>query len=93
MLPEGVLLDDFSATAAGKREAERIFQEYADVFTQEGEELDCTSTMHRRIHTEDDIQVNQSHRHIPPNQFKEVKEHLQDLLERGVIRPRVTMHR
>ena len=32
-LPDGVLLDDFPGTAAEKREAERIFQEYADVFT------------------------------------------------------------
>ena len=31
-LPEGVLLDDFPGTAAEKREAERIFREYADVF-------------------------------------------------------------
>ena len=45
-LPDGVLLDDYPATAAEKRKAERIFREYADVFTQEGEELGCTSTMH-----------------------------------------------
>ena len=86
-LPEGVLLDDFPGTAAEKREAERIFREYADVFTREGEELGCTSTMHHRIHTEDDLPVNQRHRRIPPNQFEEVKEHLQNLLEKGVIRP------
>ena len=76
-LPNGVLLDDFPGTAAEKREVERIFREYADVFTQEGKELGCTSTMHHRIHTEDDVPVNQCHRRIPPNQFKEVKQHLQ----------------
>ena len=42
-LPNGVLLDDFPGTAAEKRQAERIFREYADVFTREGEELGCTS--------------------------------------------------
>ena len=67
-LPDGVLLDDFLGTAAEKREAERIFREYADVFTQEGEELGCTSTMQ-----------------IPPNQFEEVKQYLQELLKKGVI--------
>ena len=85
-LPDGVLLDDFPGTAAEKREAERIFREYADVFTREGEELGCTSTMHHRIRTEDDVPVSQRHRRIPPNQFEEVKQHLQELLKKGVIR-------
>ena len=31
-LPEGVLLDNFPGTEAEKREAERIFREYAEVF-------------------------------------------------------------
>lgn len=86
-LPEGVLLDNFPGSNAEKREAERIFREYADVFTSKGEELGCTKTVHHRIHTEDDIPINQRYRRIPPNQFEEVKEHLQVLLERGVIRP------
>ena len=86
-LPEGALLDNFPGTEAERREAERIFREYADVFSRKGEELGCTTTVHHRIHTEDDIPVNQRYRRIPPNQFEEVKEHLQVLLERGVIRP------
>ena len=86
-LPEGVLLDNFPGTEAERREAERIFREYADVFSRKGEELGCTTTVYHRIHTEDDIPVNQRYRWIPRNQFEEVKEHLQVLLERGVIRP------
>ena len=43
--------------------------------------------MHHRIRTEDDVPVNQRHRRIPLNQFKEVKQHLQELLKKGVIRP------
>jgi len=35
-LPKGVLLDDFPGSAIQKREAERIFQEFANVFTREG---------------------------------------------------------
>ena len=33
------------------------------------------------------VKVNQRHRRIPPNQLTEVKEHLQELLDKGVIRP------
>ena len=43
--------------------------------------------MHHRIHTEDEVRVNHRHMRIPPNQFKEVKQHLQELLKKGVIRP------
>ena len=74
-LPEGVLLDNFPSTEAERREAERICRK--------GEDLGCTTTVHCRIHTEDDIPVNQRYRRIPPNQFEEVKEHLQVLLERS----------
>ena len=82
-LPDGVLLDDFPGTAAEKREAERIFREYADIFTREGEELGCTSTMHHRIHTEDDVPIYQRHRWIPPNQFEEVKQQSAGTAEEG----------
>ena len=40
-----------------------------------------------QISTCDDIPVNQRHRRIPPNQLNEVKEHLQELLDTGLIRP------
>ena len=82
-----MLLDNFPGTEAERREAERIFREYADVFSRKGEELGCTTTVQHRIHTEDDIPVNQRYRRIPPNQFEDAKEHLQVPLERGVIRP------
>ena len=58
------------------------------MFSRKGEKLGCTTTVHHRIHTPDDIPVNQRYRRIPLSQFKEVTEHLRVLLERGVIRPR-----
>ena len=85
-LPEG-LLDGFPGTDEERREAVRIFKEYSDVFSREGQEIGCTRTVQHRIYTEDQIPVSQRHRRIPPNQFEEVKEHLQTLLNRGVIRP------
>lgn len=38
------------------------------------------------IHTIDDILVNIPYRRIPDNQLSEVKQHLQDLLNKGIIR-------
>lgn len=54
-------------------------------FASEGNSLGRTTTIQHHIPTCDDIPVNQPHRRIPPNQL--VKEHLQDLLDKGVIRP------
>lgn len=46
-LPEGALLDNFPGTEAERKEAERIFREFA-VFSHKGEELDCMTTVHHR---------------------------------------------
>ena len=85
--PDHQLLNNFPGTEEERQEARRIFEEYADVFSHKGKELGCTQTVQHRISTEDDIPVNQRHRQIPPNQFDEVKEHLQELLNRGIIQP------
>ena len=86
-LPAEISLEDFPGTPAGKQEALRIFTTYSNVFASEGGSLGRTTTIQHQIPTCDDIPVHQRHRRIPPNQLAEVKEHLQDLLDKGVIRP------
>ena len=82
-----ISLEDFPGTPDEKQEALRIFTTYSDMFTSEGNSLGRTTTIQHQIPTCDDIPVNQPHRRIPPNQLAEVKQHLQDLLDKGVIRP------
>ena len=77
----------FPGTPAEKQEAFRIFTSYADVFSSEENSLGRTTMIQHQIPTCDDIPVNQRHRRIHPNQLAEVKQHLQDLLDKGVIRP------
>ena len=84
--PTGVTLEDFPGTAAEREETRRMFAGYADVFAKDGEGLGCTPTLQHRITTADDIPVAQRHRRIAPNQLSEVKKHLQELLEKGVIK-------
>ena len=86
-LPAEISLDDFPGTPAEKQEALRIFTSYADVFSSEENSLGRTTMIQHQIPTCDDIPVNQRHRRIHPNQLAEVKQHLQDLLDKGVIRP------
>lgn len=86
-LPAGISLTDFPGTPAEKQEALRIFTSYADVFARDGEDLGHTTTIQHSIPTSDDIPVSQRHRRIPPNHLMEVKQHLQELLDKGVIAP------
>ena len=53
------------------------------------EDLDLgrTTSIKHNIPTADDTPVTQRHRRIPPNQLEEVKQHLQQLLHKGVISP------
>ena len=46
----------------------------------------CTEVVKHRIKTEDAIPVTQPYRRIPPNQYQEVKEHIQKLLDSSIIR-------
>ena len=84
-LSTGVTLD-FPGTAAEREETRRMFAGYADVFAKDGEGLGCKPTVQHRITTADDIPVAQRHRRIAPNQLSEVKKHLQELVEKGVIK-------
>ena len=86
-LPAEITLTDFPGTPEEKQEALRIFTTYSDVFARDGDSLGRTTAIQLRIPTCDDVPVNQRHRRIPPNQLTEVKEHLQDLLDKGVIKP------
>jgi hypothetical protein len=53
----------------------------------ERDDLGCTATSFHRIYTEDDVPVMDQYRRIPPNQYQEVKEHLQELLDKGFVCP------
>ena len=86
-LPAEISLKDFPGTSDDRREALRIFSTYADVFASDESSFGRTTVMQHRIHTCDGIPVNKRHRRIPPNQLTEVKEHLEDLLGKDVIRP------
>lgn len=86
-IPNGIPLDNFQGTEAQKQEALQLFAEYSDVFVREGEDLGCTTTVRHKIQTADDMPVAQRHRRIPPNLLAEVKQHLQELLDKGVIVP------
>ena len=56
------------------------------MFVSDDDELGYTETVKHKIFTTDNIPVNQPFRRIPPSQYQEAKEHIQKLLEQGIIR-------
>ena len=51
-----------------------------------GEHLTCTSAVKHPIELNDSTPVQQPHRRVPPNQVEEFRQHIQKLLDKGVIR-------
>ena len=73
-------LTNVNCTPKEKEELRQRLLKHADVF-----ELGYTETYKHRIPTTDDVPVSQPFRRIPPTQYQEVKDHIQKLLEDGII--------
>ncbi len=63
-----------------------LLNKHASVFSKSDDDIGYTEVVKHRIRTEDDIPVTQPYRRIPPNQYQEVKEHIQKLLDSSIIR-------
>ena len=68
--------------AAGRR----LLHAYADVFSQSDGDLGCSQLVQHEIPLVDDAPVRQRYRRLPPSQYEQVKQHIQELLASGVIR-------
>lgn len=63
-----------------------LFSKHEDVFAKSDEDLGYTTTVTHPITVTDSQPVKIPHRRIPPNQISEVKQHIEKLLNQGVIR-------
>jgi transposase InsO family protein len=63
----------------------QLLKKYSHVFSQHKDDLGHTTTIKHRIITKDELPVRQPYRMIPPSQLEEVRQHLSDLLNTGVI--------
>ena len=64
-----------------------LIQEYHDVFLLDKNELGCTNTVKHKIEIDDSEPFKEHFRHIPPPLLDEVRQHINDMLEAGAIRP------
>lgn len=63
-----------------------LLAQYADVFAINDEDLGYTDQVEHEIPLLDQTPISQPYRRIPPNQYKEIREHIAELLRKGVIR-------
>ena len=84
-LPEGIDLSELVCSSREWDLIRNLFQKHVGVFNREGE-VGLTDVIKHRINTVDDIPVKQPYRRVPPSQLPELKEHIEDLLRKGIIR-------
>ena len=79
-------LTNLKASEEEKRNIEKLFRDYSDVFSKSDLDTGYTDTVTHQIKLNDEIPVNLPYRRISPTQFQEVKQHVRDLLHLNIIR-------
>ena len=84
-LPDGVNLNDTDLKKL-KEEAYRMFSKWNSVFSKGDMDIGHTNLVEHHIKLDKEEPFKDPHRRIPPGLISEVREHLQKMLDAGVIR-------
>ena len=76
-----------SWTEESKEKALNLLAEYHDIFALEDGKIGCTEAAKHKIKVTDPKPFKERPRNIPSNLLEEVKEHLDHMLDVGVIKP------
>lgn len=86
-------LNMFDLTSLGEnlspceiKEVEKLLCKYKDIFSLSEYDFGHTNIIKHRIDLTDDIPVRERHRYIAPALYQEVRRHLNEMLEHGIIR-------
>jgi hypothetical protein len=80
------LLQEAECSSAEKDKLKQLCMRYSDIFATSELDLGYTDRVVHDIPVSDDIPVKQPYRKLPFSQFEEVKEHIEELLRKGIIR-------
>ena len=70
-----------------QQQVKKLLLEYRDIFSEGDMDLEHTDLVKHKILLTDNIPFKQRHSRIPPGMYQEVKDHIQELLSKNVIRP------
>ena len=65
----------------------QLLEKNSDVFAWTDLDLGYTEAVKHQIPVTSDVPVTQPYRRIPPSQFEDVRQHIQELADKGVIQP------
>ena len=80
-----------SWTEENKERALNLLAEYHDIFTLEDGEMGCTEAAEHKIEVTAPKSFKERQRNIPSGLLEEVKDHLDHLLDVGMIKPSKSM--
>ena len=81
-----VTMERDTLTFAQMEKGEKLIEKYSDVFSTSDIDIGHTDIVQHRIELHDDTPFKQRPRRIPPAMFNEVKQHLKQLIDAGIIR-------
>ena len=79
--------ENIKCTPGERKKIIDLFLRNSDVFVKNDFDLDCTETVRHQIKLTDEEPISMPYRRIQPNQYKEVKNHIQKLLKKDIFRP------
>ena len=78
---------DPSLSPGERLQLEALITKHSDCFAWTESDLGFTDRIKHRIFVTDEKPIAQAYRRVPPSALTEVREHIEDLLARGIIRP------
>ena len=82
----GVKINTETLTAEQSLRVQQVLGKWKHVFSTGPNDIGCTDTLKHKIILEDPKPFKQPYRKIPPGMYEEVRQHIKDMLEAGVIR-------
>jgi transposase InsO family protein len=80
-------LEESMLTSKDVNSVKKFLHSWKDIFSQNDLDVGFTNLVSHGINLTNEIPFKQRHRRIPPSMYSEVKDHLQQLLDAGIIRP------
>jgi len=84
--PEDPIYPDFDGNAMQRRQLRDLIKRHRRVFATKGDKLGSCNIVRHPLKTIDETPIAQPYRSIPPRLYEEVKAHLEELLDQGVIK-------
>ena len=74
-------------SAEQEKQAKALIHQHNGVFSRGEGDVGCTTLVEHQIPLTDDTPIRQRYRRLPPSQYEQVKAHIQQLLEAGIVQP------